>query len=225
MHADVKAKRTFWFAPQLSFPGGIDDPRSTVSVRIPTENELPRSLSDMTLSLREIRVKLGARAIAESPVTSAEAFVPQSRITELFEEKVLEVLPGRWHGHRRNSVLEIELEFVRGTRYEIVPVAQYGELDFLGRASVRVEDWTYPPPWAGLPRDEMEKAAAAEKPRDTQESDIYAWMRLSVGLTENPPIAQVESFEKLDEQLWHSLRRILNTTKTIRQSGTLHRDV
>jgi hypothetical protein len=42
IHADVKAKRTFWFAPQLSPPVSVDDPRSTVSIRIPTENELPK---------------------------------------------------------------------------------------------------------------------------------------------------------------------------------------
>jgi hypothetical protein len=225
IHADVKAKRTFWFAPQLSPPVSVDDPRSTVSIRIPTENELPRSLSNMTSALREIRVKLGARTMAESPVTSAEGFVPQSRITELFEEKVLEGLPGRWHGRRRNSVLEIDLDFVRGIRYEIVPITQYGELGFLGHARVRVEDWTYPPPWIDLPPGEMTAAFDAEKPSDTQESDIYAWMSLSVGLMENPPVARVESFRMLDEQLWHSLRRLLCPAKTFRQSGTLQQEV
>ena len=34
IHADVKARRTFWFAPQLALPVAADDPRATVTYRI-----------------------------------------------------------------------------------------------------------------------------------------------------------------------------------------------
>ncbi|MBA3915490.1 MAG: DUF4365 domain-containing protein [Acidobacteriales bacterium] len=153
IHADTVAKRSFWFAPQLSAPVSIDDPRSTVSVRIPTNNELPSSLAAMTSALEEIRVKLGERIKPGLPVTSADELVPQARIAELFEEAALYSLPGRFFGRRTNSILEIEVEFVRGVRYEMVPAAQYAELGFLGRAKGRVEDWSNPPPWINLPRD------------------------------------------------------------------------
>jgi Domain of unknown function (DUF4365) len=69
IHADTIAKRTFWFAPQLAAPVAANDPRTTVTYRIETRNELPTSLPNMVSSLRQVQLKLGARAVSESRIS------------------------------------------------------------------------------------------------------------------------------------------------------------
>jgi hypothetical protein len=69
IHADVKSKRTFWFAPQLAETLTAQDPRESVTVRIEMRNELPATLAGMVASLRQIQLKLGARAVSESGIS------------------------------------------------------------------------------------------------------------------------------------------------------------
>ncbi len=68
IHADVKNGRTFWYAPQLDNPVSATDPRENVTLRIPTRNELPATLPDLVWALRRIRIRLGAKTVAESPI-------------------------------------------------------------------------------------------------------------------------------------------------------------
>lgn len=69
IHADVTAGRTFWYAPQLDARVTANDSRRTVTVRIPTRNELPGTLPDMVSALQRIRIKLGAKTVAESAIS------------------------------------------------------------------------------------------------------------------------------------------------------------
>lgn len=90
VHADVKAKRTFWFAPQLSEPVAVDDPRTSVTLRIATQNELPGTLAEMIATLRQIRLKLGARSISESPIADFAKSVEDEDLEKLirsFQDK------------------------------------------------------------------------------------------------------------------------------------------
>jgi len=83
IHADVQTKRTFWYAPQLNGPIYKDDPRTTVTVRIDTQNELPATLPEMLAALREIRLKLGAKAVCESNVSDFAKIVDHNTQAEL----------------------------------------------------------------------------------------------------------------------------------------------
>jgi hypothetical protein len=69
IHADVKDKKTFWFAPQLTTLAKASEYRESVSFRIDTCSELPATLPQMVIALRQIRLKLGARIVSESPIT------------------------------------------------------------------------------------------------------------------------------------------------------------
>jgi Domain of unknown function (DUF4365) len=69
VHADVDAERTFWYAPQLDAPVNSFDPRENITIRIPTQNELPVTLPDLVAALRRIRIRLGAQTISESSVS------------------------------------------------------------------------------------------------------------------------------------------------------------
>jgi hypothetical protein len=78
VHADVKAGRTFWSAPQLDAPISATDTRENITVRIPTRNELPATLSDLVTALRRIRIRLGAKTVAESPVSEFTTSIDDS---------------------------------------------------------------------------------------------------------------------------------------------------
>jgi hypothetical protein len=69
IHADVTAERTYWYAPQLNAPVSPSDPRDTITARIPTRNELPGTLPDLVSALQRIRIKLGAKTVAESSIS------------------------------------------------------------------------------------------------------------------------------------------------------------
>jgi hypothetical protein len=69
IHADVATGRTFWYAPQLELPVAPTDPRQSVTVRVPVRNELPATLPDLVSALRKIRIRLGARTVAGSPIS------------------------------------------------------------------------------------------------------------------------------------------------------------
>lgn len=95
VHADVRSKRTFWFAPQLSTPIRRDDPRSDITVRIETRNELPEALPQMVSALRQIQIKLGSRLVALSD-TSVFAKILNDGDLSVFRIMVLrepDVLP------------------------------------------------------------------------------------------------------------------------------------
>lgn len=69
IHADVRSKKTFWFAPQLAEAITAQDSRTSVTVRIETRNELPATLADMVASLRQIQLRLGAKTVSESRIS------------------------------------------------------------------------------------------------------------------------------------------------------------
>jgi uncharacterized protein DUF4365 len=86
IHADVQAKRTFWYAPQLDAPIFKDDPRATITIRVETRNELPATLPDMLEALRRIRLKLGAKAVCESHVSDLAKIFDQNNQAELIRK-------------------------------------------------------------------------------------------------------------------------------------------
>jgi hypothetical protein len=86
IHADVKSKRTFWFAPQLDLPVKKDDSRTSVTIRIDTRNELPQTLPAMIAALRQIRIKLGARTVVNSRITDFVKTVEDADQEQLIEE-------------------------------------------------------------------------------------------------------------------------------------------
>jgi hypothetical protein len=86
IHADVRTKRTFWHAPQLGVPTYGRDPRSTVTVRIDTQNELPATLPEMLAALREIQIKLGAKAVCESDLSDFAKIIDHNNQAELIRQ-------------------------------------------------------------------------------------------------------------------------------------------
>jgi Domain of unknown function (DUF4365) len=91
IHADLVERRTFWYAPQLDTPVSATDPRDEITIRIPTRNELPATLSDLVVNLQKIRIRIGAKIVAESTASDFVASVDNSRRGELiasFQNKV-----------------------------------------------------------------------------------------------------------------------------------------
>jgi Domain of unknown function (DUF4365) len=69
VHADVTSERTFWYAPQLDTPISLIDSRENITVRVPTRNKLPDTLPRLVSALRTIRIRLGAKTVAESSIS------------------------------------------------------------------------------------------------------------------------------------------------------------
>ena len=91
VHADVRSKRTFWFAPQLNAPIRRDEPRSSITVRIDTRNELPGALPQMVSTLRQIQIKLGSRVVSSSHALDFAKIVDdgdQDTLIKQFQDKL-----------------------------------------------------------------------------------------------------------------------------------------
>jgi hypothetical protein len=72
VHADVKAGRTFWRAPQLMhFPAklldGWDADRRA-ALLIPVENELPRTIDDLIRAVGRVKLVVATRAVLDAPI-------------------------------------------------------------------------------------------------------------------------------------------------------------
>jgi hypothetical protein len=96
IHADVKTHKTFWHAPQLDRDlRGIllqSNPPSTLTIKIPTKNELPASIRSLLTALGQIYMVLGAARAAEAPVADFARVVTelghQERYAHEFQEKI-----------------------------------------------------------------------------------------------------------------------------------------
>jgi hypothetical protein len=90
IHADVKSKRTFWSALQLDAPITRNDPRTSITIRIDTRNELPATLPEMIAALRQIQIVLGARTVANCHVADFAKIVDyadQEQLIGNFQDK------------------------------------------------------------------------------------------------------------------------------------------
>ncbi len=70
-HADVKAKRTFWAAPQMDHTAIqklANADCGSVTFRIPTSNELPGSWEKLLETVTQIETLLALKALREQPV-------------------------------------------------------------------------------------------------------------------------------------------------------------
>ncbi len=117
IHADVLAGKTFWFAPQLATMIQPEDQRSTVTFRIPTRNELPTTLSKMVDALRQIRIKLGARQVSESPISDFAKTVndaDQSELISSFQKKTDSLRLNQIHRLATDGKLKEAKEIVEG---------------------------------------------------------------------------------------------------------------
>jgi hypothetical protein len=80
LHADVKNKRTCWYAPQLSTGSSVPSSQETVTLKIPVANSLPETLPALLDALNRVRTQLGARALTEaSPVEFAKGISDEDR--------------------------------------------------------------------------------------------------------------------------------------------------
>jgi hypothetical protein len=96
IHADVKNRKTFWYAPQLD--GELKrivsgpNPPSNLTVRIPKENELPRSLTGFLTALEQVQIILGAARVIDAPVADfAQAITgqgEQEKCIHEFQDKI-----------------------------------------------------------------------------------------------------------------------------------------
>jgi hypothetical protein len=70
VHADVSRHRTFWCAPQLdaSIPTRLSESPSSITVRIPTAQELPATKRALRDAIVNATVLLATRAMASAPV-------------------------------------------------------------------------------------------------------------------------------------------------------------
>jgi len=202
IHADVKSGRTFWFAPQLN-TFASNNSGQAVTIRIPTQNELPHTLPALGLCVGKIRVKLARRDVVGQSAEDLKGLVPQTRVLELFNRQIVGAATACWHGERSADVLTIQLEFVKGAQHQIDSASQYYEFDFIGSANVIVHDWPYPPPEASLPPQEARLARMSQKPRSSTERPIHASMRISLRAVNGQPTdLHVESFRTLPGDLW-----------------------
>jgi hypothetical protein len=88
IHADVKAGKTFWLAPQLMhFPAkwldGSDADRRA-ALLIPVQNTLPHTVDDLVRAIGRIKLILGTRAVVDAPIPQFLADV-----TELMDEDTI----------------------------------------------------------------------------------------------------------------------------------------
>jgi hypothetical protein len=116
IHADVMSKRTFWFAPHLAETLTAQDPRESVTVRIETRNELPATLAGMVASLRQIRLKLGARTVSESGISDFAKTVrdrDQEALIKNFQNKTDVLRLNRLHAQATAGRLEDAKEWVK----------------------------------------------------------------------------------------------------------------
>jgi hypothetical protein len=126
IHADVKAKEVFWFAPQLDnelarkLTGGENS--STVTIRLPASNLLPDTAEQLIETVEKVYVVLGHRTLINSTMSSfAESLKYQPG-----EEKLREEF------HRKGDVLKLR------KIYELFVKRQYAEAR--PRAQVVVSD-------------------------------------------------------------------------------------
>lgn len=72
IHADVKAKKTFWLTPQLMhFPKSWLDgsePERRVSLFVSTANELPHTMDDLIRAVARLKLVTGTRTILSAPL-------------------------------------------------------------------------------------------------------------------------------------------------------------
>ena len=79
VHADVSAKRVFWEAPQLSVDVIqkllMNDPGSTITVRIPTSQALPASINSLLETIRTVETLLASRVVMAAPIPDFLALI------------------------------------------------------------------------------------------------------------------------------------------------------
>jgi hypothetical protein len=95
VHADVKAKRTFWMAPQLDV-GSIrklleEANGHSITLRIPTQNELPASIPQLVETLARVENLLATRVVVSSPIpdfiSSTKGHIPRERVIKSLKDK------------------------------------------------------------------------------------------------------------------------------------------
>lgn len=95
VHADVKSKRTFWVAPQLDVESirklveGANG--EVITLRIPTENELPATIPQLVKTLARVENLLATRVVVSLPIpdfiSSAEGHIPRERMIRGLKDK------------------------------------------------------------------------------------------------------------------------------------------
>lgn len=92
IHVDVTSKRVFWHAPQLqdALESRTKDVKS-VTLRIPTANQLPETAPDLLAAINEIYLAIANRVVvaasARSFAQSLEHFPNQAELHRAFREK------------------------------------------------------------------------------------------------------------------------------------------
>jgi uncharacterized protein DUF4365 len=94
IHADVKSKSVYWYAPQLDHDLAnalIETDSKSKTVRIPTRQQLPETVPDLLASLENIYLVLATRRLTSASVqTFAESLkhLPnQEALQRAFQEK------------------------------------------------------------------------------------------------------------------------------------------
>jgi len=95
VHADVNSRRTFWVAPQLD----VESMRKLVAgangeaitIRIPTENDLPATISQLVKTLARVESLLATRVMVSSPIpdfiSSAKGQIPREVVIQGLKDK------------------------------------------------------------------------------------------------------------------------------------------
>jgi hypothetical protein len=91
IHANVTSKNIYWCAPQLdhrlAIALGSTGPKS-ITVRIPTRQQLPGTAPDLLTSLNTIYLTLASRELTSASIRSfAESLTHQERLYRAFQEK------------------------------------------------------------------------------------------------------------------------------------------
>ena len=95
IHADIQAKKVFWFAPQLDNELGrkltSGKNSSTATVRLPTQNLLPATAEQLLETVEKLYVVLGHRTLVNSSISSfadSLRYQPgEEKLREEFQQK------------------------------------------------------------------------------------------------------------------------------------------
>ena|SRR6202158_2143979 len=89
IHSDLKNQRTFWYAPQLMSDETRrlvgQKKRKTITLRIPTANELPATIDKLVETITRVEQVLASRLIISTPsqtfVRAIDQYVDQDEFT------------------------------------------------------------------------------------------------------------------------------------------------